>query len=613
MQESKFDKSQLIGFGLMLVLFLGYFFLTKPTEEELKEQKAKQEQEAKEQAAAKKAKDSEGTATLDDANIVSDDVNRTADVGVQTYTLENDKLLLEFSNKGAQLTKVELKEYQAYDDVSENHEKPLYIIDDGNAEFGLKLNDSQGRQVDLSKRVFDVKENGKSLVFTTQENGGAVQYTYSLSGDYDLDFKLQSQGLSKITSDDEASLYFNLNALSQEKGKSWEQRTTDIHFSLNNFDKDDYTTKEYTLDPDDKMDWIGFKQQFFTTIFENEKGLHNVSMNVITPEETDSIHSKYFKFSAPLATNNEFNEDFTWRFLPLEFDTLKDYDKNYQEIIPFGWGIFGWINEWIILPTFRFMAGWGLQYGWVIALLTIFVKLITSPIMYKQYKQSAMMRVLKPDMDELSKKYPDKDDAMKKQQEVMALYRSAGVNPLAGCLPALLQIPIFYALFNFFPNIIDLRGKSFLWAEDLTAYDSILDLGFNIPFYGAHISAFALLYVITMVIYFKTSGNMMQTPTQEGMPDMRFIMYLMPVMFIFFLNSYASGLSWYYFVSNALNIGLVFVIKNWMIDDDKIHQKIQANKAKPKKKKKKSKWAARLDEAMKKAQEQQEAAKKAKK
>lgn len=611
MQERKFDKNQLIGFGLMLVLFFGYYMLTKPTEEEIQAQKAKQELAAKQQAKAEEG--SSSTAIVDDTEIALAQDSLSEKVSLQTYTLENDKLLLEFTNRGAQLSKVQLKEYYAYDDVSEDHEKPLYIIDGDNAQFGLKLNDNQGRQIDLSKRNFEVREEGNSIIFTTRENGGVIQYTYTLSGDHDLDFNIKSQGFNKISADQDAQLYFNLQALSQEKGKAWEQRTTDIHFSLNDFSKDDYTTKEYTSDSDDKIDWVGFKQQFFTTIFEKEEGLKNVRLNVITPEETDTIHSKYFEFSAPLANKGELNENYTWRFLPLEFNTLKAYEKEYEEIIPFGWGIFGWINEWIILPTFRFMAGWGLQYGWVIALLTIFIKLITSPIMYKQYKQSAMMRVLKPDMDELSKKYPDKDDAMKKQQEVMALYRSAGVNPLAGCLPALLQIPIFYALFNFFPNIIDLRGESFLWADDLTAYDSILELGFNIPFYGAHISLFALLYVITMVIYFRTSGNMMNTPTQEGMPDMRFIMYLMPIMFIFFLNSYASGLSWYYFVSNALNIGLVFVIKNWMIDDKKIHQKIEANKAKPKKKKKKSRLAAKLDEAMKQAQAQQEAAKKAKK
>lgn len=609
MQERKFDKNQLIGFGLMLLLFFGYFMLTKPTEEEIQERRA--QQELANEKAEQENIDTAQISSLTQGGIIADTLGEKF-LPEQTYTLENEHLLLEFSNRGAQLTKVELKQFKSYDESSENHEKPLYIIDGNNAEFGFKITDTQGRSIDLAKRNFEAKQEANSLVFTTQENGGIIQYSYRLNDTYDLEFNIKSQGLNNISNENQGEIYFNLNALSQEKGKAWEQRTTDIHFSLNNYSKEDYTTRTYTSDADDIVDWVSFKQQFFTTIIEKENGLRNVRMKVEKPEDQDTIHSKYFEFDTPIVFNGELNENYTWHFLPLEFTTLKSYGKDFEEIIPFGWGIFGWINEWIILPTFRFMAGWGIQYGWVIALLTIFIKLITSPIMYRQYKQSAMMRVLKPDMDELNKKYPKKDDAMKKQQEVMALYRTAGVNPLAGCLPALLQIPIFYALFNFFPNVIDLRGQSFLWADDLTAYDSILELGFNIPFYGAHISLFALLYVITMVIYFRTSGSMMQAPTQEGMPDMRFIMYLMPVMFIFFLNSYASGLSWYYFVSNALNIGLVFVIKTWMIDDKKIHKKIEANKAKPKKKKK-SKWAQRLDEAMKQAQAQQEASKKNKK
>ena len=605
MQESKFDINQLIGFGLMLALFFGYFWLTKPTEDEIQAEKAKQEQVEKEKQS--QVVQNQNTTNTDIATL--DSVR--GDIPAKKYVLENDKLLLEFTNRGAQLFKVQLKEFNAYDDVAENHEQPLYLIHDNNTNFGLKLNDTQGRTLDLSKRNFDVQQSGNSIVFSTQENGGLIQYKYTLSGDYDLDFDIQSKNFNAISNENKANIYFDMKALSQEKGKSWEQRVTDIHYAIDG--NEDYTTGNFETDADEALDWIAFKQQFFTAILAKESGLKNVKVNIETPDsDVDSLHSKYFNFNSNLVVNGELNEKYTWHFLPLEFNLLKGYNKSFQDIIPFGWGIFGWINEWVILPTFRFMSGWGLQYGWVIALLTIFIKLITSPIMYKQYKQSAMMRVLKPDMDELSKKYPNKDDAMKKQQEVMALYRTAGVNPLAGCLPALLQIPIFYALFSFFPNIIDLRGKSFLWAEDLTAYDSILDLPFDIPFYGAHISLFALLYVITMVIYFRTSGSMMQTPTQEGMPDMRFIMYLMPVMFIFFLNSYASGLSWYYFVSNAINIGLVFVIKNWMIDDDKIHAKIQANKAKPKKKRKKSGFTARIEEAMKKAQEQQEMAKKKK-
>ena len=605
MQERKFDINQLIGFGLMLVLFFGYFWFTKPTEEEIQAEKARQEQLAQENAATTDTEQSPQLTTLNDS--ISGD-----QIIAQTYMLENDKLLLEFTNRGAQLSKVQLKEFQAYSTATEDHADPLYLIHNGNANFGLSFNDTEGRNVDLSKRNFNATQNGNTITFTTSENGGTIQYQYTLSGDYDLDFNIKSSGFNRISPEGNVAVNFDMKAISQEKGKSWEQRVTDIHFAIDG--DEDYTTGDFATDADEVMDWVSFKQQFFTAILAKENGLKNVKVDMETPDEDqDTIHSKYFTFTSDIAVNGELNEAYTWHFLPLEFNLMKSYNKEFEDIIPFGWKIFGWINEWIILPTFRFMASWGLQYGWVIALLTIFIKLITSPIMYKQYKQSAMMRVLKPDMDELSKKYPNKDDAMKKQQEVMALYRTAGVNPLAGCLPALLQIPIFYALFSFFPNIIDLRGESFLWAEDLTAYDSILDLPFNIPFYGAHISLFALLYVVTMVIYFRTSGSMMNAPTQEGMPDMRFIMYLMPVMFIFFLNTYASGLSWYYFVSNAINIGLIFVIKNWMIDDDKIHAKIQANKAKPPKKKKKSAWSSRLEEAMKKAQEQQEMQKKMKK
>lgn len=602
MQEKSFDKNQIIGFALMLVIFLGYFFYTQPSQEEIEAERAKQE------LAEKKEKQEQQQKQQVDNIVAVDSISQqSAKREINTFKLENDKILVEFSSLGAQTTQVRLKEYNAYDAVSENHEKPLNLINENNAKLSFIFQDKQGRTVDLSKRNFVGSKNGNTITFTTEEDGGILQYIYTLSGDYAVDFQIKSKNLSAITSGEQANLEFDLKALSQEKGKSWEERTTELYYSLDNYNKQDYSTSSYESEADETIDWVSFKQQFFSTILEKKDGMKDV-VATVNMAENDSIHSKYFTFKTPISTKSELNEEFTWYFVPLEFNLLKDYDKGFHEIIPFGWGIFGWINEWVILPTFRFMATWGLQYGWVIALLTVFVKLITSPIMYKQFRQSAMMKVLKPDMDEISKKYPNKDDAMKKQQEVMKLYRTAGVNPLAGCLPALLQIPIFYALFNFFPNIIDLRGKGFLWADDLTAYDAIIDLPFEIPFYGAHISLFALLYVITMVIYFRFSGT--NIPRQEGMPDMRIIMYIMPVMFIFFLNSYASGLSWYYFVSNAINIGLVLIIKNFMIDEDKIHQKIQANKAKPSKKRKKSKWASRLEEAMKKAQEQQEQQKK---
>lgn len=595
MQENKFDKNQLIGFGLMILLLIGYWFFTKPTPEQIKAEKKKQELAIKEKQQAEKnnTADSQALATIENPSSVVP----------QTFTLQNDKVLIEISNQGAQITKVELKDYKAYDEKAGKHEKPLYLINDGNTNFALQFSDKQGRKFDLSKRMFTANQNKNTITLSTQENGATIQYIYSLNGDYSLDFTIKSSGLSNLTNDKTADLAVNMNALSQEKGKSWEKRVTDFHYSLNNYSKETYTRSNKEID-DDKVDWVAFKQQFFSTILEPKNAWSHVKLNVTDDPKDDTAHSKKFDFNTSIALNGELNEAYTWHFLPLDFDLLKTYNKDFQHIIPFGWGIFGWINEWAILPTFKFMASWGLKYGWVIALLTIVVKLITSPIMYKQYKQSAMMRILKPDIEAINEKFKGTENQMKRQQETMNLYRTAGVNPLAGCLPALLQIPIFYALFNFFPNVIQLRGKGFLWADDLTAYDSITQLPFNIPFYGAHVSLFALLYVVTMVIYFKFSGNMMQTPKQEGMPDMRFMMYIMPIMFIFFLNSYASGLSWYYFVSNAINIGLVLFIKNVMIDDAKIHAKIQSNKQNPKKRKK-SKWQEKLDQAMKQAQEQQ--------
>lgn len=597
MQENKFDKNQLIGFGLMILLVIGYWYFTAPTPEQIE---AEKKELAKKEAEKKKAKETvENT-----ADFQQEQNNVQSNLPTQTFTLENDKISIELTNKGAQLSKVELKEYKAYNHETNDDDLPLYLFNDKNANFSLKINDKEGRLIDLSKRTFSAQQKGNSVIFSTQENGGTIQYIYTLNGDYDLDFSVRSQGLGNISADKTGQIDFVMDAISQEKGLSWEKRVTDIHYSLNNHSETDYTRSDKTLDSDEKLDWVAFKQQFFTTVLEPKIPFDNAVMTVTDDGKDEKGHSKTFTFNSKMNINGELNENYTWHFFPLDFRMLEGYGKEFQEIIPFGWGIFGVINEWVILPTFLFMASWGLKYGWVIALLTIVVKLITSPIMYKQYKQSAMMKVLKPDIEEINEKYKGTDNQMKRQQETMKLYRTAGVNPLAGCLPALLQIPIFYALFNFFPNVIDLRAKGFLWAEDLTAYDSIMPLPFNIPFYGDHVSLFALMYVVTMVIYFKFSGNMMQTPKQEGMPDMRFMMYIMPVMFIFFLNSYASGLSWYYFVSNAINIGLVLLIKNVLIDDEKIHAKIQQNKKNPKKRKK-SKWQQRLDDAMKQAQEQQ--------
>ena len=291
--------------------------------------------------------------------------------------------------------------------------------------------------------------------------------------------------------------------------------------------------------------------------------------------------------------------------MPLDLPLLKSYEgKEFDTILPLGWSFIGTLNRWFFVPVYNWLTDWGVAAGWVIFLMTIVTKLVLSPVMYKQHKLSAMMKVVKPEIEEANEKFKNADP-LKKQQATMEIYRKAGINQMAGCLPALVQIPIFYALFRFFPNMIDLRGKSFWFVKDLTAYDDLIKLPFNIPLIGEHISIFAVACTIVVLIYtIMTSGNMQQ-PQQEGMPNMKVMMYIFPITFFFFLNTAPSGLSWYYFVSNALNILIILAIKNWILDEKKIHAMIQENKAKGPKPE--GKFQKRMREMMEKAQEQQKA------
>jgi YidC/Oxa1 family membrane protein insertase len=279
-------------------------------------------------------------------------------------------------------------------------------------------------------------------------------------------------------------------------------------------------------------------------------------------------------------------------------------EGDLETSIPMGWGIFGWINRMIFLPLFEFLSSF-LSYGIAIIVMTIIVRLAMSPVTYKSYVSQIKMKVLRPDIEQINNKY--KDDAVKRQQETMSLYSRAGANPMSGCIPALLQLPVFYALFSFFPVAFVLRDKSFLWADDLSSYDSILDLGFNIPFYGDHVSLFPILASVAIFFYTRMTTGQQPMPQQPGMPNMKIIIYLMPLMMLFFFNNYASGLSLYYFVSNLLTIFLMLVIKNYIIDDTKIHAKIEENKKKPKKS---GGFSARLQKAMEEAEKQKNARKK---
>ena len=326
------------------------------------------------------------------------------------------------------------------------------------------------------------------------------------------------------------------------------------------------------------------------------------SKDLTVEESLVEKYTKRFKTSFALPTQSgNINSNYKFYYGPTDYNTLKNIEGDLESSIPMGWGIFGWINRVIFLPLFGFLSSF-LSYGIAIIVMTLIVRLLMSPVTYKSYVSQIKMKVLRPDVDLITAKY--KDDAVKRQQETMSLYSRAGANPMSGCVPALIQLPVFYALFSFFPVAFVLRDKSFLWADDLSSYDSVLDLGFSIPFYGDHVSLFPILASIAIFFYTKMTTGQQPMPQQPGMPNMKIIMYLMPLMMLFFFNNYASGLSLYYFVSNLLTIILMLVIKNYIIDDSKIHAKIEENKKKPKKT---GGFSARLQRAMEEAEKQKRA------
>jgi YidC/Oxa1 family membrane protein insertase len=455
---------------------------------------------------------------------------------------------------------------------------------------------------------------GDNQVLSMKLRSGAnefLEYKYVLKAkeEYMLDFEVRSQGLSKaINSSKPANLSWDLKTYRNEKSISYENRYTESVFEYED-GKDDYTGQgaEKEENPE-KVTYIAYKQHLFTTVLLTKTPLEKASiksLDLIKDEKIDTVFTKQFKTVAPLAyTNGELDYEMNWYFGPADYKMLSDYDRNLDEIVSLGWGVFGWINKFIFVPLFGFLSSF-MGLGIAIIIFTILIKLAMSPITFKSFLSQAKMKVLRPEIMELGEKFGK--DPMKKQQETMKLYNKAGVNPMAGCIPALIQLPFMYASFLFFPTSVDLRQKGFLWADDLSSFDSILKLPFNIPLYGDHISLFALLASIAIFFYMKmTSGDQaMAQPQQEGMPDMAKIMkimiYLSPIMMLIFFNNYGSGLSLYNLISNLITIGIMIVIKKYFIDSDKIHAQIQENKAKPKTE---SKFQKKMREMMEQAEAQ---------
>ena len=537
--------------------------------------------------------------------------------------LENDLVKLTINNKGGQITEALLKNYKTYDSL------PLYMVKDNNASFNINFGTTDNRILNTKDLFFEAttSKNGDAQVLSMKlkvSDTKYLEYRYEMKpAEYMVNFSIRSQGLSNvINASNPINLDWSLNGYRHEKSLKTENSMYSYYY-FKTEDEVDYLNAGNTEVAND-VDWVAYKQHFFTSNLLTDTPFNNAtvtSTDLVKDEEIDTVFTKRYELKTPLAlTNGELNYNMKWFYGPSDYNLLSS-DKyagtDLDEISDLGWGIFGFLNRNLFYPVFNFLKGFMGNYGLIIILMTIVVRLIMSPLVYKSYLSSAKMKVIRPELQALNEKYPGKENAMKRQQETMAIQRKAGVNMMSGCIPALLQMPVFFALFKFFPTNISLRQESFLWANDLSSYDTVFKLPFEIPWYGDHVSLFPILASIAIFFYMKMNQSQqanMQAPTQEGMPDMskmmKYMIYFSPIMMLFFFNNYASSLSLYYFVSNLLTIAIMLVIKNYVIDEEKIHAQIEENKKKPKKT---SKFRQRIDAAMKQAQEQQAAQQRKKK
>ena len=627
MEEKKLDLNSIIGFVLISGILIWMLYSNAPTPEEQKEKEKKEQLD-------KQAKEVKTVTSTVAATPVADSTNNAAtqaQLGSFGYSatlpsatdavteIKNEVLSLKISNKGGYITEATVL---GFDQFEKNSKKAVQIIKDKNASLDIALNTTDNRTLHTKDMYFEPKltTEGKNQVLTLQLKAGPdqfLEYRYVLKpNEYMLDFAIRSQGLEKVVNTSKPlDLEWQLKSYRNEKSISYENRYTELVFEYED-DKDDYLNAAKDSEDEAKdVSYISFKQHLFTSILLTDTKFKTAkfkSDNLVDDEEIDTVFTKNFTAQVPLEfKNGALNYNMNWYYGPSDYTILNDYEKNLDEIMPLGWGIFGWINRYIFIPVFGFISALGVGYGIAIILFTILVRIVMSPVTYKSYLSQAKMKVLRPEIAELNEKF--KDNPMKKQQETMKLYSKTGVNPMAGCLPALMQMPIFYALFQFFPSMFDLRQKSFLWADDLSSFDAVLQLPFHIPFYGSHVSLFPILASIAIFFYMKmtTGDQAMSTPPQEGMPDMGKIMkimiYISPIMMLFFFNNYASGLSLYYFVSNLITIGIMLVIKNYIVKEDKIHAQIQENKTKEKKE---SKFQRKMREMMEQAEAQKAAQKK---
>lgn len=629
------DKKTLTGLLIVAVILFGYvFYNSKQVEKYQKEQyradsiaRAEHPEWFTEQAPANA---SEAYATAKAAEQALQDSIRTANLGqslidasnaeAQTYTLENEVLKVWISSKGGIITNAELKEYKRYGG------DPLMIYKDGTARFNMEL---------FMKRSYNsVQINTEEYVFTDVETlefpmedgsmarsiklrlpvdeGAAIEYVYTLyPNNYMVDFDVNFIGMQNYTSN---LTFFNFDwgatTLQNEKGYKNENMNTTLAYHYPDARKieqlgasDNSRSKEIKT----KVQWVSFKQQFFSSVLiaRDEFTAEKVGFNTYKPG-TGSIKDFYATFSVPYDSDKT-NYGFQYYFGPNDYKVMKSYDMKLEKVIPLGGSLISWINTGLTINVFNWLSKSIASYGIIILLLTIMIKLIILPLTYKSYMSSAKMRVLQPQIAEINERYPNQEDALKKQQAIMELYKKCGVSPMGGCIPMLIQMPILIAMFRFLPASIELRGQHFLWAEDLSSYDSVLQLPFNIPFYGDHVSLFTLLMALSLFFYSRMTYKQTASagPQMAGMKFMT--VYLMPILMLCWFNSYASGLTYYYLLSQLLTILIMFIIR-YSVNEEKLLAKLQSNAAKAEKNatsKKKSKWMQRYEEALRQQQEMQ--------
>ncbi len=629
------DKNTIAGLVLIFIILFTASYFNKPSEKEMERLKLKNDSiNMAELANAKEAtKQAElsaiqpGISKIDSTTVQNELSNlygvfAVAAKGEEKFiTLENNLMKVVLSNKGGKIFSVELKDYKRYDGT------PLILFDGEGNHFGLNFF-SQNKSIQTDHFFFQpsVKESVVSVVGTKVPKGKegrekfnkdlpgesktvsmlldagnniSIEYVYTLKhNSYLLDFNIKTSGIKKVAgaNSEYVNFLWNINMPRQEKmSKLGENNQSTVYYK---FDKDVVDkldlTKSASKTLSTKVKWVGFKQQFFSSVLIADQSFLNAQISH-TKKDLDSSYVAEMTADLTIPLDAKGNEIFSSKifFGPNQYNTLNQFDLGMEEQLSLGWTVIGWVNKWIVIPAFDFLRRYIGNFGLIILLLTIYIKLITLIFTYRSYISQAKMRLLKPEIEEIQKKYGE-DKKLESQQAVMAFYKKAGVNPLGGCLPMLLQMPILIAMFYFFPISIELRQQSFLWATDLSSFDSIAKLPFTIPFYGNHVSLFCLLMTVTNIFYVKYNNEMTGAGTQQ-MPGMKTMMYMMPVMFLFIFNSYAAGLSLYYFLSLVLTFVQMYVFKK-LINEDKIHAQLKAKQKIPVTK---SKFQTRLEEMAK--------------